>query len=45
MQFQRLIGLAAMAYEPLYHTQEIASITLPSGCPNQAKSTKSSDIC
>ena len=26
MQFQRLIGLAAMVYEPLYHTREIASI-------------------
>ena len=33
-----------MVYEPLYHTREIASIKLPSGCSNQVKSAKSVNV-
>ena len=39
-----LIGLAAMVYEPLYHSEEIAIIKLSSGCSCLAKSTRSSNI-
>ena len=38
MQFQGLIGLAAMAYEPLYHGREKATIELSSGCSCKAQS-------
>ena len=39
-----LIGLAVMAYKPLYHSREIATIKLSSGCSWKAKSAKSSNI-
>ena len=38
-----LIGLAAMVYESLYHTREMVTIKLPSGCSNKAKSAKFSN--
>ena len=38
MQLKDLIGLAAMAYEPLYNTQEIATIKLSSGYSWKSKS-------
>ena len=44
MQFQDLIGLAAMVYEPLYHSQEKATIELSSACSCKAKSERYSNI-
>ena len=42
MQFQDLIGLAAMVYEPLYHAREIVTIELSSDCSCKAKSARES---
>ena len=44
MQFEDLIGLAAMVYEQLYHGREMATIKLPSGRSCTAKSVRSSNI-
>ena len=42
MQFRGFDWVAAMAYEPLYHAREIATIKSSSGCSWKAKSTRSS---
>ena len=41
-----LIGLVAIVYEPLYHSQEIVTIKnkLSSGCSCKAKSARSSNL-
>ena len=39
-----MIDLAAMAYETLYHAQEIASIKLSSGCPCNGKLAGKQDL-
>ena len=44
MQFQGLIALATMVFQPLYHARETATIKLSSGCSCKAISFRSSNI-